>query len=95
MAIDLKVKHADTLLRPRITEKATFLSEKNVYAFEISDKATKKSVAEAVRAFYKVVPIKINIVRNPAKKVFIRGKRGVKSGVKKAYIYLKKGDKIE
>ncbi len=95
MATDLKAKYANVLLRPRITEKANTAVEKGVYAFEISDKANKKEVNEAVKAFYKVTPIKINIVRNPAKAVFVRGKKGTKSGVKKAYVYLKKGDKIE
>lgn len=92
---DLKAKYADILLRPRITEKASFLVEANVHAFEVISTATKKQIAEAVKAFYKVIPIKVNIVKNPAKKVFIKGKKGVKSGVKKAYVYLKKGDKLE
>lgn len=95
MTSDLKVKYADVLLRPRITEKANFAAESNVHTFEISASATKKQVFEAVKAFYKVTPIKVNVVKNPAKTVFVRGKKGVKSGVKKAYVYLKKGDKIE
>lgn len=95
MAIDLKSKYADILLRPRITEKANLMAGENVHAFEIAPKATKKEVAEAVKAFYKVVPVKIRMVKNPPKKVFIRGKKGTKPGVKKAYVYLKEGDKIE
>ena len=50
---------------------------------------------EAIKAFYKINPIKVRIVKNPAKEVFIKGKRGIKSGVKKAYVYLKKEDKFE
>ena len=69
--------------------------ETNVHSFEISPLATKKQVAEAVKAFYKVSPVKVNIVKNPTKKVFIRGKKGKKAGVKKAYVYLKKDDKLE
>lgn len=92
---DLKAKYASILLRPRITEKASFLAEKNVHAFEVASDATKKEVAEAVKAFYKVNPIKVRMVKNPVKKVFIRGKKGIKAGVKKAYVYLKKGDKLE
>jgi large subunit ribosomal protein L23 len=95
MTASPKAKYANTLLRPRITEKASFLAGSNVYAFEISKDATKNQVSEAVKVFYNVTPIKVNIVKNPAKKVFLRGKKGVKSGVKKAYVYLKAGDKIE
>jgi large subunit ribosomal protein L23 len=95
MITDLKTKYSDIILRPRITEKASFIAESNVYAFEVAPKATKKEITEAVKVFYKVSPIKVNIVKNPAKEVFLRGKKGIKSGVKKAYVYLKEGDKIE
>lgn len=95
MAQDLKAKYAGILLKPRITEKASFVSEANVHTFEIGPTTTKRQVSEAIKIFYKVTPIKINVVKNPTKKVFIRGKKGTKAGVKKAYVYLKKGDKLE
>jgi large subunit ribosomal protein L23 len=95
MITDLKTKYTDIILRPRITEKASLVAGANVHTFEISSGATKNQVAEAMKAFYKVTPIKINIVKNPAKEIFVRGKKGMKSGVKKAYVYLKKGDKLE
>ena len=81
--------------KPRITEKAGIKSEsQNVYTFEVVGSATKKTIGEAVHLIYKVTPIKINIVNLPAKNVTARGKRGVKSAVKKALVTLKKGDKI-
>ncbi len=95
MTKDLKAKYADILLRPRITEKANLVAEKNVHTFEVAFSATKGQVAEAVKAYYKVSPVKVRIVKNPAKTVLVRGKKGKKAGVKKAYVYLKEGDKIE
>lgn len=92
---DLKAKYADILIRPRITEKASLVLENNVYTFEVAPDATKNQIEGAIKIFYKVNPVKIRIVKNPAKKVFLRGKKGVKAGVKKAYVYLKRGDKIE
>lgn len=93
---NLNIKPNNVLLRPRITEKAALGADKNnVYVFEVMKKATKKSVGASVRAAYGVTPEKVRVATIPAKKVFIRGKRGVKSGGKKAYVYLKKGDKIE
>lgn len=81
--------------KPRITEKAGIKSEsENVYTFEVASKATKISVAKAVREIYKVNPVKVNIVNLPSKKTFSRGKMGIKSGVKKAVVFLKKGEKI-
>jgi large subunit ribosomal protein L23 len=90
------MKHSSQpITRPRITEKATISSEKNVYVFEVHQGAGKKELAKTIFDIYKVKPVSINITRNPAKNVIVRGKRGKTAGVKKAYVYLKAGDKIE
>jgi len=83
------------ILRPRVTEKAAFLAESKVYTFEIPAQATKGDVSKAVKEIYKVTPVRVTVARTPSKKVFMKGKPGVKSGVKKAYVYLKKSDTIE
>ncbi|MEK7662124.1 MAG: 50S ribosomal protein L23 [Patescibacteria group bacterium] len=83
------------LLRPRITEKATMLGEKNVYTFDVSPRANKDMVARAVKAVYGMTPIRVNISQIKPKAIFVRGKMGTKGGGKKAMVYLKKGDKIE
>jgi large subunit ribosomal protein L23 len=81
--------------KPRITEKAGIKSEsQNVYTFEVLRGSGKKDIAEAIKQIYKVTPIKINIVNLPAKNVSRGGKKGVKQAVKKALVFLKKGDKI-
>ena len=82
--------------RPRLTEKSGIQAENSqVYTFEITPKATKTMVKKAIVEMYKVTPVKVNITRLPNKNVFARGRKGTKSGVKKAVVYLKKGDKIE
>lgn len=92
----ISIKHSiNVIKRPRITEKATVGAEKGAYIFEVTQDANKASIAKAVEQMYKVVPVKVNIVRTPAKKVFVRGKVGTKQGVKKAIVFLKKGDKID
>jgi len=83
------------LVRPHITEKASVQAESNVYTFEVRKNATKKSVGTAIAEFYKVTPIRVNIVNLPSKKVIARGKEGRKGGLKKAHVLLKAGDKIE
>lgn len=82
------------LRRPRITEKATMNAEASVYVFDVATDANKFQIKEAVEALYKVSPIKINVAQVPSKRIFYRGKKGVKSGGKKAFVYLKEGDKI-
>lgn len=94
----LLVSNSDkaVLFRPRVTEKATEKSANdNVYVFEIFKNITKKDVASAIHSKYNVRPFKISIVKIPSKKIRSRGKVGFRSSGKKAYVYLKKGDKIE
>ncbi len=83
------------LTKPHITEKASMHAENNVYVFEVNRRANKTLVRNAVKELYKVTPEKVNIVNTPAKSVSSRGIKGVKSGKKKALVYLKKGDAIE
>jgi large subunit ribosomal protein L23 len=86
---------ASVILSPRITEKATQIAEGNVYTFNITPSATKIQVKEAIIKLYKVTPIKVNVIKIRQRKVIVRGKRGVQAGGRKAYVTLKKGDKIE
>ena len=86
----------DVILRPRITEKASNMMADNVYTFDVRSEATKGEVLKAVRALYKVQPLKVRIVRLPAKRVRMRRKRGfgTTAATKKAYVSLKDGDTI-
>ena len=86
---------SDILRRPRVTEKASFRTEGNVYTFEVARKASKKEVMLAVKSIYNVTPLKVNMAKIPLKKIFYRGTWGVKNGGKKAYVFLKEGDSIE
>jgi large subunit ribosomal protein L23 len=92
----MKFDAGKVLIRPRITEKAAAKAElENVYTFEVSKFASKPSIARAIREVYKVIPTKVNVVKMIAKKVTSKGKQGKAARVFKAYVYLKKGDKIE
>ena len=80
---------------PRVTEKASFGVERNVYTFDISSSANKTEIKKAIFALYKVKPIRINVLPVPKKNIMSKGKAGVKGGGRKALVYLKKEDKIE
>lgn len=80
---------------PRVTEKATILAEQHAYTFEVTKDATKAGVAHEIKTRYNVTPVKVNITTRPPKRVFIKGKQGMTPGVKKAVVYLKKGDSIQ
>lgn len=85
------------LTKPRITEKATLVTGNinPVYTFEVPAGANKIQIKKAIMEKYKVSPVKVNITNLPRKKVIVRGKRGVKPGVKKALVYMPKGTNID
>lgn len=82
------------ILAPRMTEKASAQSSANAYTFVVAKNATKHSVLAEIKKEYKVTPRAINITNMPTKNTFIRGKFGTQAGIKKAIVFLKKGDTI-
>lgn len=90
-----KDKKVSSLMKPRITEKATMLAGANVYAFDLAPGMNKLAVAAEVKKVHGVTPVDVRVVTVPSKRVFVRGKWGVKQGGRKAYVQLKKGDTIE
>lgn len=87
--------HPHILLRPHVTEKASAFAEKGVYVFRVALDARKRGIAEAIRSLYKVTPVKVTIVNMPTKQTLVKGRLGVRAAGKKAYVHLKKGEKIE
>lgn len=93
---DKSISLYNVLVKPRITEKATYLTGDNVYTFDVLPQANKKQVAQAVKELYNVTPVRVRIVNRKQQKVSgRRGQGGVRAGGKKAYVYLKEGDSIE
>jgi large subunit ribosomal protein L23 len=88
---------ASALIKPRITEKTALLLEKNVYTFEIPKGATKYDVRDAVKSLYKVTPLQIRIVNRQPRQYMskMRGRKMMVHGLRKAYVYLKKDDRID
>jgi large subunit ribosomal protein L23 len=88
---------ASVIIKPRITEKAALLTDKNVYTFEVKKGATKYEVRDAIKALYNVTPVKVNIVTKEPRHYMSRsrGRGMMEHGMRKAYVYLKKGDRIE
>lgn len=86
----------DILVKPHITEKATYLTDDGVYTFVVKKDANKPQIKQAVKDVYGVDVKKVRTVKLPKKQVKSRrGKDGTKGGLKKAYVYLKEGDSIE
>lgn len=78
-----------------ISEKAGILNESNTYVFAVEKSATKAQIIKEVSKVYKVTPVKVNIVNVKPTRVAARGKVGKTNGLKKAYVFLKKGQTID
>ncbi|MEX2514628.1 MAG: 50S ribosomal protein L23 [Candidatus Paceibacterota bacterium] len=88
----------DVLVKPLITEKATYMTDDGIYAFVVRSSANKPQIKQAVKDVYGVDVVKVRTVTLPAKQVPARSRRakpGTKGGLKKAYVHLKDGDSIE
>jgi len=81
--------------RPLITEKATILKERSMYAFEVNKTANKQEIKKAVEVAFKVHVVKVTVMSVPGKMRRI-GRRQVLTPVwKKAVVTLAPGEKIE
>ena len=85
------------LTKPRVTEKAAFLTEKTnpTYTFEVPADANKIQIKQAIKQKYNLEALAVNIVHLPKKKVIVRGKRGTTAGIKKAMVTVKQGSQID
>jgi large subunit ribosomal protein L23 len=90
------MEYANILLRPLVSEKATFVKDAaNQVVFQVAPKANKIEIKKAVEAAFSVKVESVSVtVRKPRKQRRGRGTRHV-PGLKKAYVTLAAGDKIE
>jgi len=90
-----KINYIDSIRSPKITEKATILSEQNKSVFKVHRKANKKVIKKNIEKLFKVNVIKVNIINSKTKLKIKQGKRSYKTGYKKAIVTLKKGQSID
>ena len=90
-----RFNYLDTILFPSITEKSTFLSDKNKVVFKVHTGANKKAIKKSIEKIFKVNVIKINTINLKGKIKVVRGKKSNKPGYKKAIVTLKKGQSID
>lgn len=83
------------LLRPLVTEKATYLGMHNKHIFEVSSKFSKIEIKKAIQSVYGVTPVSVNIISVSGKERRYGKVLGRTKNWKKAIITLKQGEKIE
>ena len=58
----------EAVKQPHISEKASYLAEKDQYTFEVSPSYNKKEIKDSVEGIYGVDVLSVNIIKIPAKK---------------------------
>lgn len=85
----------DLIVSPILTEKAALHMEQNKYVFDVSKKATKGQVKQAIEGFFDVKVLNVNTFRKPQKRKRVGRFIGYKPNYKRAVVTLAPGDKIE
>ena len=80
---------------PLVTEKATLLTEKGQVVFRVATTATKPEIKAAVEALFGVHVIGVNTLVQKGKTKRFKGRPGVRSDVKKAFVQLAPGQSID
>lgn len=84
------------LLRPMITEKATFAAERyNAYTFQVNTLATKTEIKNAVEQLFNVKVVDVRTVNRAGKKRRYKNRVGMTSGYKKAIVELSDQHRID
>jgi len=83
--------------KPTITEKGTHLMGDHKYLFYVKPDATKSEIKKAIKKFYKVDPVKVNIIiiKGKMKRIGRTRRFSKMSDYKKAVVTIKKDQKIE
>jgi large subunit ribosomal protein L23 len=84
------------LLAPIVTEKATFVAEKNQQvAFRVVDTATKPEIKAAVELLFKVQVESVQVLNRKGKVKRFGRFMGRRRNERKAYVSLKDGQEID
>jgi large subunit ribosomal protein L23 len=80
---------------PLITEKSTLLSGKNQFVFRVANDATKPEIKAAIETLFKVKVTAVNTLITKGKTKRFKGRPGIRSDVKKAFVTLAEGQSID
>ena len=94
MSLD-QAKLYDVVRHPVITEKATLMNELNKYVFKVSSRSNKVSVKSAVESIFNVKVVSVNILNTKGKVKKFKGRKGYRSGYKKAIVTLADSNSID
>ena len=90
-----KEHYYDIIKSPAITEKATLVSANNQVVFNVAREATKTDIKKAVEGLFGVKVKAVNTLVRKGKERRFRGRPAMLSDVKKAYVTLEEGQRLD
>ena len=90
-----KEHYYDIIKSPAITEKATLVSESSTVVFNVARDATKPAIKKAVEGLFGVKVKAVNTLVRKGKKRRFKGQVAMLSDVKKAYVTLEEGQRLD
>jgi len=85
----------DILRFPVVSEKSTKSISFNQYLFKVAKNSTKLEIKAAIELVFKVNVESVNTINYSGKTKKVKGKKGVRSSYKRAYIRIQKGQSID
>jgi large subunit ribosomal protein L23 len=85
----------DVIRGPVISEKGTLVSSSNQVVFNVSRTATKPEIKKAVEGLFGVKVKAVNTLVRKGKMRRFRGRAALLSDVKKAYVTLEEGSRLD
>jgi large subunit ribosomal protein L23 len=90
-----KESYYDIIKSPAVTEKGTMIAEKNQVVFNVAPRATKPEIKAAIEALFGVKVKAVNTLVRKGKQRTFKGRRALLSDVKKAYVTLAEGSRLD
>jgi len=91
----MKMEIYDIIKKPLVTEKCNNIERLGKYTFITSSGSSKLQIKKAIEAIFKITIKSVNIINVHAKAKVYKGRKGVRSGFKKAIVTTKNAEKIE
>ncbi len=90
-----KESYYNIIKSPAITEKGTLISASNQVVFNVASNATKPEIKAAVEGLFGVKVKSVNTLVRKGKLRVFKGRRALLSDVKKAYVTLAEGQRLD
>jgi large subunit ribosomal protein L23 len=93
---DFGITHQyDVILNPVITEKSTLVGSAGYYIFNVHPAASKFDIKRSIESLFNVKVADVNVLNRKGKKKIFKGKPGVKSDVRRAFVKLVDGQSFD